>query len=199
MGPRAGAGLVVGGLNPIAGCWPAIDLRLLSTHWWVELDPREFWDWCFPPVGRAGCWSLCLKGPGAPRSSACSLACGIRSQTLWGKGSYPGEAVGQEVLRQPACWWVGLCSYPAICLVWGILILVPTGWWVEAGLGPEANKQGGRFQNGACQHQCPHGRGNSLKWLPPGAMSPGWTSVTSWMGENIANDIINKGLISKIY
>ena len=34
--------------------------------------------------------------------------------------------------------------------------LVLTGWRV--GAGPSPNKQGRRFENGRCQHQCPQGK-----------------------------------------
>ena len=40
--------------------------------------------------------------------------------------------------RQPACWWLGLCFCLASCLAWGILVMVPIGWWV--GLGHGVNK-----------------------------------------------------------
>ena len=68
--------------------------------------------------------------------------------------------------------------YKAACLVvggavphllshwaWGFPVLVPTGWWMRVGLGPEDNKLEGGFQNGACQYQCPRGRISSPKWL----------------------------------
>lgn len=36
-----------------------------------------------------------------------------------------------------------------------------TCWWAWAGLGPEASKLDGRFQNSACQHQCFYSRKSS--------------------------------------
>lgn len=35
------------------------------------------------------------------------------------------------------------------------------GWWAWMGLDPKTNKLEGRFQNGACQQQCPCGRMDS--------------------------------------
>ena len=38
------------------------------------------------------------------------------------------------------------------------------GGWRD--LGPDINKLEGVFQNGTCQHQCPHNRTGSPEWLP---------------------------------
>ena len=75
------------------------------------------------------------------------------------------------------CWWVDLCPCPVICLARGALELVPIDCWARAGLGPEVHKLEGGFQNGVCQHQCPHGRMSSPEWLPPVSMSPGGAAV----------------------
>ena len=45
------------------------------------------------------------------------------------------------------------------------------------GLGPEASKLEGGFQNDTCQHQSPHGRTSSQKWLPLVSVFPRVTSI----------------------
>ena len=99
---------------------------------------------------------------------------------LWCVGPGPGPSDGQGcvqewlwalgVLRKPVCWWAGLCPHLVSCLAQGIPAVVATGCW--AGLGPEANKLEGEFQNDACQHQGPCGRKSSQKWLWPVSVSP---------------------------
>ena len=57
------------------------------------------------------------------------------------------------------------------------------GWWAWMGLDPKTNRLEGRFQNGACQQQCPCGRIDSPQngccrrlcpqdelWLPPASL-----------------------------
>ena len=48
-GPRAGPGLLEGGLHPaMAGCRAVVVLRLVSTHSWYGRGPGGSWDWCLP-------------------------------------------------------------------------------------------------------------------------------------------------------
>ena len=49
-------------------------------------------------------------------------------------GCLPGRFFTQEDFKQPVCWWVGVCSCPVGCLVWGIPELGPTGYWVGTGI-----------------------------------------------------------------
>lgn len=72
--------------------------------------------------------------------------------------------MGSGVLRCPVCWWVELC--PTWLVAWPEesqhLWMGGGGSWLLTLMTLE-----GVFQNGACQHQCPHGRTGSPKWLPP--------------------------------
>ena len=70
--------------------------------------------------------------------------------------------MGSGVVKQHVCWWAGLYLHLASCLVRGILVLVPTGWW-GLEVDPNANKLGRGVQNGTCQRQYPHGRKNTPK------------------------------------
>ena len=95
----------------------------------------------------------------------------------------------QRVLRQPVCWWVGLCPCPFNCLAWDVPVLVPMGWWAWVGLGPEVHKLEGGFLNGECQHQCPHGRTSSPKWLLPVSMSPRWAKVAFCLSRRFSRSV----------
>ena len=73
-------------------------------------------------------------------------------------GVFIGQLFIQKDFKQPACWWVGLCSFPVGCLAWGIPALEPTGCWVGPGLGEKmaASKSAHAMnihQNR--RHQCP--------------------------------------------
>ena len=71
---------------------------------------------------------------------------------------------GLRMSRQPVCWWLGLCSHPAGCLVWGILDRTaqkPTGCGVGPGLG---EKMGLSWKAHANKYP-------PLELLPPGSLS----------------------------
>lgn len=98
-----------------------------------------------------------FKALGGPRSSACcTRQCPGPSD---GQDHVQGWLWTQDVLRQPACSWVGLSPCLVNCWIWGIP--VPKSWLVRTGLGCEATKLEVGFQNGTCQQYCPHGRMNS--------------------------------------
>lgn len=121
----------------------------------------------WPLVGESGSWILWLQGPWGPGSSVCVLVGEAWSWALWWKGCVQGVLGAQGVLRQPGCWWVGLCPCPASSLAWNTSVLVPTSYWMELELVPEANKLEGRFQNCAYQHKYPHDRMSFQKCLLP--------------------------------
>ena len=140
-----------------AGCRTAVVLQLVPAHWWEELGPSS-----------CGCRTLGVSG-----LVPAHWCVGLGPGPCVGQGRVQGQLWAQGFLRQPACWWVGLCPCLVSCLTCGIPVLVPTGCWAGARLGPEADKLEGGFQNDACQHQCPCGRTTSLKWPPPVSVSPG--------------------------
>ena len=79
---------------------------------------------------------------------------------------------------------VGVAASPQhwlLCL-WG-LRLVPASWWV--GQGPSTNTLERWFQNDTWQHQCPHDRTASLKWLLPASMSSGGVPLASSLPERL--------------
>ena len=80
-------------------------------------------------VGPGACAGFLVGGTGA-----CLLVGGAGSCPSGGQGRVKGcvyrRLWGQDDLRQPVCWWVGLCSHPVGCLDWGVLALEPAGcWW----------------------------------------------------------------------
>ena len=161
-GPGSSLGLLVGW----SGSWPSLlwdpgcpkaGVVLLVNG----LDPGAYAE---ALVFGAEFWALWWTGP-APGSSASALV----------GGAILGQLGAQEVLRQPACWWVDLCLCLANCLPWGVPVLAPKGCWV--GPGSSANKPEGGFQSGTCQHPCPCGGTSSPKWLLPVSLSPGWAPV----------------------
>ena len=89
-----------------------------------------------PLVSEAASQSLWLQGVWCVRACSGAQTCG--EWTLWWTGPWPERFSAQGVLRQPACWRLGLCPCFACCLAWGIPSLALTGW--GGGLGPEANK-----------------------------------------------------------
>ena len=151
-GPQATAGSLVGEV------WSQGILGPVLAHWWMKLGP-----------GVCGYRSL-LGVLGLVPVHRCV---GLGAGPSGGHGCVQGQLWAQGFLMQPVCLWMGLCHCPVSSLARGIPVLVPAGWWVGAGLGPEANKLEGEFQNGDCQHQWPCGRMSSPKWLPPLSMSPG--------------------------
>lgn len=167
--PGADASLSMCWLGPgKAGCGAVVVL---------VLGPSGSWGWCLPMDGWSwvsGCRALGV--PGLAHAHWCMgpgaspLVDRVVQRQLWLQGA----------LSQPACWWVGLCPYPARCLAWGIPVLVPVCWWVGPGLGPEANKLKRGLQNmPPWQSQCPHGRTNSPKLLLAESAIPGWVPVAS--------------------
>lgn len=86
-------------------------------------------------------WLWCRKlGPGV--SGYRILGVGTGPGPSGGKGPCPGMAPAHGVLRQSTYWRMGLCPSSASCLAWGILVLVPTGWYVDL----DANMLEGGFQ-----------------------------------------------------
>ena len=87
----------------------------MPAYLWVELGTR------------VSGWRV-LRGLG---SSSCTLALGAWSRGFWWLGSKSRGSCGLErVLREPECWWMGLCPCSVSCLVCGILVLglrVPLG------------------------------------------------------------------------
>lgn len=96
------------------------------------------------------------------------------------------ELVGSGGLRAAGLLIDRAVSLPCWFLGWGIPVLVLTGW--RAVLATGTNEPEGRFQNGACKHQCQCGRESSqnschqclcpqdkLELPPPSqGVSPGW-------------------------
>ena len=109
------------------------------AYWWAGW---VFWLW--------DCAFLHLVDEAGSEAKASFLECGARAQwvlrlmpAFWWVKLGPGSPGGQShvqrqlqaqgVLRQPVCWWVGLCSHPVSYLAWGIPALVPLGSWVREG------------------------------------------------------------------
>ena len=72
-------------------------------------------EWCLPTGGWN--WISALSGQDSVKVYVW--------RCLWAK----------EVIMQPGCWWVGLCSCLFCCLTWAIPVLGPTGCWMWPGLG----------------------------------------------------------------
>lgn len=128
----------------------------LSAGQWAGSCHSRLWGCSFPVAGacplvdRSGSQGLWLQASGVPRSSACTLACGVSSWAFGLVWPCPGATVGSRVLMQPVCLWVGLCAHPVICLACGVPVLVLAGWWVGAGLHPKVNKLEGGLQRSTC-------------------------------------------------
>lgn len=130
--------------------WVRLVWGLQKAPWRVGLWPRELWGWPPPPtVGKTGSW------------------------VLWWVGPCPEWAAGSAGLKAACVLIVRLCPHPVRYLASGISVLVLTGLLAGAGLGPGPNQVEGRFHDGACQSQCPHGRMNSPEWMPPVSVSSG--------------------------
>ena len=108
-----------------------------QDHSWKQLSDLK----TTAPTQVTPLLSLWLQGVWCLRACSGAQTCG--PWTLWWTGPCLGQFSAQGILRQPACWWSGLCACLACCLAWGIPSLALTGWW-GAGLGPEANKLEGR-------------------------------------------------------
>ena len=61
---------------------------------------------------------------------------------------------------------------------------------------PSASRLKGGLQNGTCQHQCPHGRMNSPKWLSP--MSSGRVPVAPPLQETLRDQQVGLNRLLQI-
>ena len=117
--------------------------------------PSGSWTGTCALVGGAEFWVLWLWGLRALELVLAPLVgrlvppAGKEGQVL---GSLVGEA--GSGLRGPTT--VVLLVDGAVFSLSYLPGLVLTGWRV--GAGPSPNKQGRRFKNGRCQHQCPQGK-----------------------------------------
>ena len=138
-------GTLVGRAGPQMAARPCLMLRLLPL-WWA-----------WPGPGKAGCRALGVLGWYQP-DSRCGqvMACCAR---------YPGGS--------------GWCHPPGVSSTGSQHSWLQDPGSPRAGIGlllgrevPGANEIEGGPQNGACQHQCPHGRTGAPKWLPLASLSP---------------------------
>ena len=119
-------------------------------------------------LGVSGCWALRVLGP-VPSA----WVCGTMPWALWWAELCPGVALESEGLKA-TCSLMGGAAFPPSCLIWAAPVLVSTGWWAEAELGPDTSNLEGGFPHGTCQLQGPYGRSSSPKWPTPVPVSPRW-------------------------
>lgn len=141
-----------------------------SCHW------SGGWGW------GPGIDACTLVGGAVSRANARLLVCGTRSWALWWTRLSPRVAVGSESHKAVSLLMSGPVSLPGLLL------------------GPEASKDGGYrqvgrasaktnklergFQHGARQHQCPHERISSPKWLLLVSVPPGSAPFASCLSRN---------------
>ena len=83
-------------------------------------------------------------------------------------GVFIGQLFIQKDFKQPACWWVGLCSFPVGCLAWGVPALEPLGCWLGPGLGEKM-----------VPSERAHSNEYSPELLPPVSLSPQWAPASA--------------------
>ena len=139
-------------LMPKQACWCESQrtLGILPACLWSELG-----------LSVSGCETLEALAL-VPHTGVCSCVLGpvVARVMFW-------DCCGLRGVKVPCLLVGGAVSHLVSCFAWGVPALVGGGW---RELGPDINTLEGVFQNGACQHQCPHGRTGSPKWLPPGSL-----------------------------
>ena len=78
-----------------------------------------------------------------------------------------------EVVCWPTCGWTLDSGGSTVCMdeAGPEASALEAFWWV--GPDPNAKKLEGELKNVACQHQCPHDRMITPRWLLPVSVSPG--------------------------